>query len=580
MKLFNMLLGKKIEGYAGAVLELDNAQIIVREEDIQFLTMDHTKNLLSKILLKEKLTRKEEAYQQAISNIMDPIADKLCVGGFESNQVKAKVLEWAIGLDSLEVDSPYIDIGRSKVRITAKCSILPVFLNQIYEENQYLFKELEEEVKKVSPKVTNLIAKFQFKHEMEVWFSGTKSDGVLRHSRRGAQSLENAREYVDELCHDVIFVWNVFGKSFLMLEKYIPNLDNFIHDTKEISWKIKTPGLGEYLLKNDLSSWQDQKDRYRAIISVMENWEKMSEVIKPLKLKEAVELLKSQVYYQGPMKNTPLAKAMASCGIPEEYAKSFGITWLYSHVVPSIYPNQEKFLKDGYIGQFLDRNDPTGLLLGSLTDCCQQIGGAGANCALNGATDPSSGFFVVRNPKGVVIAQSWVWATDGGFCFDNIECRDGAWDSETKARVYDIIRDIYSQAGETLVSLWGGKVTIGKGYSDEGLLSTYKKDKEPLVPSSFDQQAYRDSNKQVLLTKYRQGSMNLKEYLGYLPDILLEIGRGFNPRSYFWNEKFEDIICNNILSKIPENTVVTQWVLDNSPWLDYDTIYLTALLEM
>lgn len=601
MKLFNMLNGSQVKGYPAVILQLDGVEVIVREEDIQFLTWDDTKLALDHLpdpaagafalgetALFDTPPRSLNARQQLAREMafvaIGIISNKLAQGNpWQLKAVEDKVIHWAMGLETLEIDDPYIDIGSSRVRIVAKCSYLPIYLRKIYEQDKHFIESLGEDIKKVSPKVINLIAGFDFRNQMEKWFLGSGDDEVLILSKglsRYTALFVSAQHWLDYMCQNVMDLWKVFGKSFIMLEKYIPDLDRFIHDTQEILCKIESPGLGEYLLKNDLSSWQDEKGRYRAIISIVENWEKMSELIKPLKLKEAVELIKSQIYYQGPMKNTALAKAMANCGVPEEYADGFGITWLYTHVIPSIYPNQEKFLKDGYIGQFLDRNDPTGLLLGSLTDCCQQIGGAGENCALNGALGFSSGFFVVRNPKGVVIAQSWVWATDNGFCFDNIECRDGAWDSETKIRVYDIIRNIYGQAARCLISLWGGKVTIGKGYSDKGLLSKYKKDQDPLVPNSFPESSYRDSNSQVILAEYGDGSMDLARYVEYVPYMLIDLSYQQNV-SRGVSVLFDRM--GNILKGLEEvNLPVnesTKWVLENSPWLKYDPEYLLSLME-
>lgn len=602
MKLFNILNGAQVKGYPVVILHLEGVEVIVREEDIQFLTWEDTKLALDQLsdraagafalgetALLDTPPRSLSARQQLAREMafvaIGIISNKLAQGNpWQLKAVEDKVIHWAMGLKTLEIDDPYIDIGSSRVRIVAKCSYLPMYLRKIYEEEKRLIDSLGEDIKKVSPKVTNLIAGFNFRTQMEMWFLGSGDDEVLilsKKSSRYTNSFENAGYWLDRTYQHVMNVWSVFGKAFVMLEKYIPDLDDFLHDTEETLWKIKTPGLGEYLLKNDLSSWQDQKGRYRAIISIVENWEKMSELIKPLKLKEAVELIKSQIYYQGQMKNTELAKAMANCGVPEEYAQSFGVTWLYGHIVPSIYPNQEKFLKDGYTGQFLSRNDPTGLLLGSLTDCCQQIGSAGENCALNGAVGFSSGFFVIRNPKGVVIAQSWVWATDNGFCFDNIECRDGAWDPETKVRVYDIIRNIYSQAARCLISLWGGKVTIGKGYSDKGLLSKYKKDQDPLVPNSFPESAYRDSNSQVILAEYGDGSMDLARYVEYVPYMLIDlsyqqsVSRGVS----ILFDRMGDILKGLEQVNLPVNES-TKWVLENSPWLKYDPEYLLSLMEM
>lgn len=72
--------------------------------------------------------------------------------------------------------------------------------------------------------------------------------------------------------------------------------------------------------------------------------------------------------------------------------------------------------------RFIEKDDPLGLVLGNLTNCCQRIGGVGESCVEVGQTNPNSGFIVIEC-NGEVVAQSWVWYDDksGAIALDNIE---------------------------------------------------------------------------------------------------------------------------------------------------------------
>lgn len=75
--------------------------------------------------------------------------------------------------------------------------------------------------------------------------------------------------------------------------------------------------------------------------------------------------------------------------------------------------------------RFIGKDDPLGLVLGNLTNCCQRIGGVGESCVVVGETDPNSGFVVIEC-GGEIVAQSWVWYDDktGTIALDNIEVPD------------------------------------------------------------------------------------------------------------------------------------------------------------
>jgi hypothetical protein len=116
----------------------------------------------------------------------------------------------------------------------------------------------------------------------------------------------------------------------------------------------------------------------------------------------------------------------------------------------------------GYTFRKLDHDDPTGLFLGLLTDCCQHLHAAGAPCALHGWQKASGAFYVVEY-KGRIIAQSWAWrGTKGELVFDSIEGL-GGYDVEKIASLYEL-------ASEHIIGQLGiCKVLIGD--TDYGITS-------------------------------------------------------------------------------------------------------------
>jgi hypothetical protein len=102
---------------------------------------------------------------------------------------------------------------------------------------------------------------------------------------------------------------------------------------------------------------------------------------------------------------------------------------------------------DGYEFRKLDHDDPTGLFLGLITDCCQHLHAAGAPCALHGWQKPSGAFYVIEY-KGRIVAQSWAWrGSKGELVFDSIEGL-GGYDTEKIARLYELAsEEIIGQLG-------------------------------------------------------------------------------------------------------------------------------------
>ena len=151
--------------------------------------------------------------------------------------------------------------------------------------------------------------------------------------------------------------------------------------------------------------------------------------------------------------------------------------------------------KDGYTYEMLRLDDPLALTIGTLTDCCQEIHGAGQTSMEHSVVSPDGRVFVVRDAEERLVAQSWFWRNQYTGCFDNIEIPDRIFDLYEKEHpdrgrkglTTDVL-EVYKKATMDLMvedervylellengtiteeqydALILGKVTIGLGYND------------------------------------------------------------------------------------------------------------------
>ena len=149
----------------------------------------------------------------------------------------------------------------------------------------------------------------------------------------------------------------------------------------------------------------------------------------------------------------------------------------------------------GYTYEMLRCDDPLALTIGTLTDCCQEIHGAGQTSMEHSVVSPDGRVFCVRDAEGRLVAQSWFWRNQYTGCFDNIEIPSKIFelyekehpDVGRKGLTTDVL-EVYKKAAQDLMkedariyqelldnkiitreqydALLLGKVTIGLGYND------------------------------------------------------------------------------------------------------------------
>ena len=164
--------------------------------------------------------------------------------------------------------------------------------------------------------------------------------------------------------------------------------------------------------------------------------------------------------------------------------------------IPDITIEGERFGLPGATFHRLASDDIRGLFLGELTDCCQSIGGAGADCADYGFTSENSGFYVVENAKGRVIAQTWAWrGKRGELVFDSLETLG----QNVRPPQWQKLTEVFSRT----LAQNPGDVTafhIGTGgATPESFASAFNAAAKPARPIKYN--AYRDSKQQVVVWK-------------------------------------------------------------------------------
>ena len=87
---------------------------------------------------------------------------------------------------------------------------------------------------------------------------------------------------------------------------------------------------------------------------------------------------------------------------------------------------------DGYTYEILRNDEPLALVIGVLTDCCQKLYGAGETSMLHSVLSQDGRVFIVRDEKGRIVAQSWIWRNQNTCCFDNIEIPNRIFDTYQK----------------------------------------------------------------------------------------------------------------------------------------------------
>jgi hypothetical protein len=180
-----------------------------------------------------------------------------------------------------------------------------------------------------------------------------------------------------------------------------------------IMGRSKSTGLADYLLR-----FHNSKVEY--LKAVAHAWPKIPPDLRSLAPKRIYEQKADLLLSKYKATRNDLCFQAFKAGIGVRRYATIEKRWLSSLSTPVLSDVDVSF--GTMRGRFLRRDDPRGLFLGSITNCCQSPGSAAASSAWYGQESASSGFFVVEDGKGRVVVQSWAWVIRGVILFfDSVE---------------------------------------------------------------------------------------------------------------------------------------------------------------
>jgi hypothetical protein len=163
--------------------------------------------------------------------------------------------------------------------------------------------------------------------------------------------------------------------------------------------------------------------------------------------------------------------------------------------LPEIVINGKEFDMEEAVFRRLAAKDVRGLVLGQLTDCCQSIGGGGAECAEHGFMSENGGFYVVEKDGREIIAQTWAWrGKQGELVLDSLETlgkrvTDKQWKKLTAA----FAKALAENPGTVTALLIGTG-----GATPKNLTKAFN---TAAAAKPLDYTGYRDSKKQLQVWK-------------------------------------------------------------------------------
>ena len=304
----------------------------------------------------------------------------------------------------------------------------------------------------------------------------------------------------------------IFGKSWPNWLKSQEKLGFSITEATEYlpSEKLYLKNnLGEFLLKNAQRKNSDLQ-------SIADNFNNLPEEIQKLPFNDILTYTLANKYPQA--LDPQFAYESARSRVELNDYLNFENRYLASLKTPSPFPTHQTWQDNGLNGYFLPRNDPRGLFLGFHSNSCQHPNGSAWTSAWYGQESPNSGFFVVTDKTGEIVAQSWAVVTENhGLLLDNIEAKG-------INKLASSVTNIYKMMGKSLLSQYP-LITIGTSHSDLNL-DEFKPANGQTLKLPHDFSGYTDSLNQVILAQepkipladlitpalYTRGALNIDTY--------------------------------------------------------------------
>lgn len=354
----------------------------------------------------------------------------------------------------------------------------------------------------------------------------------------------------------------------------------------------------EFLLKNiDEIREQPENRKYISAIQKQFSTIKAFNSNRTLTLDLALSFVLVNKYNDINIGNEKVAEVSAIAGYSQEDFNTLQEIYNYGKLrIFSSIPRIEQTI-NGYSYETLRLDDPLAMAIGTLTDCCQEIGNCAEVCMEHSMVDKNGRVFVIKDDAGNIVAQSWVWRNKDVLCFDNIEIPDKAFDRAIRSLKYkkreeftDEVYNIYKQAAKDLIEtdkkvydellkkgqitqeqydgLRLGKVTVGLGYNDiaQSLKNNSHIDSGKLSrPLDFEEPVKlqrilytNDSNTQYILEERQDRKEYEGETLPVHTDKLIEhTDQTFDQRMLLMLERLELITKQDttyLETQLPEHT--------------------------
>ena len=341
----------------------------------------------------------------------------------------------------------------------------------------------------------------------------------------------------------------------------------------------------EFLLKNlDIIRSNREYTKYVSRIQKQFDSIKAFNSNRKLTLSLAISFVQSNKYIDVNIGNDNVAVISAIAGYSQEEFDVLQKIYNYGKIRTfSSIPRIEN-KTDNYTYEILRLDDPLALAIGTLTDCCQELGNYAETCMEHSMVDQNGRIFVIKDKENNIVAQSLVWRNKNVLCFDNIEIPDKAFirankiSFNCKREFADEIYKIYKKASKELIKedekvykelldndkitldeydgLRLGKITVGLGYNDiaESLKRNLKLEKETVMrplpfnePVKLTRALYTNDSKYQYILEERNNIKNYNvETLSVHHDNFIEYtDENFDNKMLLMLEKLELVTKNN-----------------------------------
>jgi hypothetical protein len=208
-----------------------------------------------------------------------------------------------------------------------------------------------------------------------------------------------------------------------------------------------------------LSKYIDQIEKnpilYDRIGNIQERYPEIKEMSPGKEITPAVALvyITSQKYRTVPGFEKGAEYARMFGYSPEKYHRAVAIWDEARRREASSIPRVVETLENGWSYEVLRLDDPLGIFVEELTNCCQALNGAGESSMEHSMKRPNGRVLVIRDNNGEIAAQGWLWEEkESGkrvICIDNIEVSASKRSSEDKAKIKETLETFVAQLVKT-----------------------------------------------------------------------------------------------------------------------------------